>query len=157
MAAPRFRAAALLQARRLAGLTQSELAARAVQEEDRGAGGLSGTERARRVRTWQGRIGAWERGVDSPSASYVPTLARLVGVEPLVLFDVDPAAPSFTALRLSAGLTLQALAAVTGMSYTSLYRMSRGVAPVPAEAGVRLAAALGVSGRELAEAIARDR
>jgi hypothetical protein len=38
----------------------------------------------------EGRIGAWERGIDTPSATYIPTLARVLGVEPLALFDIDP-------------------------------------------------------------------
>jgi hypothetical protein len=42
----------------------------------------------------------------------------VLGVEPLALFDVDPAEPSFTALRMAAGLTLQALSDATGISYT---------------------------------------
>jgi hypothetical protein len=62
----------------------------------------------------ESRIGAWERGIDTPSATYIPTLAGVLGVEPLALFDVDPAAPSFTVLRMAAGVTLQALSKATG-------------------------------------------
>ena len=106
-------------------------------------------ERVRRVRTWQGRIGAWESGIDSPSAPNVPTLARLLGVEPLDLYDVNPSAPSFTALRFAAGMTLQSLAEATGISYTSLHRMLRGVTTLSADAVDQLSAVLGVSSAEV--------
>jgi len=148
-----------LEARQRANLTQLELATRAAAEppgqqpvfKDDPA-----RERARRIAAWENRIGAWERGIDTPSATYVPTLARVLGVEPLSLFDADPAAPSFTALRLAAGLTLQALAEATGISYTSLHRMARGVARAPDDAASKLANALGVTVAQLRASIDHD-
>lgn len=80
----------------------------------------------------------------------------MLGVEPLDLFAVDPGEPSFRALRLAAGLTLQALAEATGISYTSLHRMSRGVAKVPDEAARRIAVALGVTVTQLRASIERE-
>lgn len=162
MAVLKFRPAALLEARQRAGLTQLQLARLAENAASHQAAGLlqsadEKTETARRIRTWDSRIRAWERGIDAPSAPYIPTLARLLDLAPLSLFDVDPAEPSFTALRLAAGLTLQALADRTGLPYTSLHRMVRGVTPIPAGTAGRLAAALGVTRAELLESIARDR
>lgn len=58
--------------------------------------------------------------MDSPSARYVPILARLLDVEPLALFEVDAAAPPFTALRLAAGFTLKDLSGAAAISFTSL-------------------------------------
>jgi transcriptional regulator with XRE-family HTH domain len=158
--APRFRPTVLLKARERANLTQLQLATRA--SEATGGGRLPETsdaaaEQARRIRTWESRIGAWERGVDTPSATYIPTLARLLDLEPLSLFEVDPTAPPFTALRLAAGLTLQALANTTGLSYTSLHRMVRGVTQLPEDAASRIARALSVAPADLVAAIERDR
>ena len=161
MASPRFRPSVLLEARRRAKLTQLELATLAEEaalvERQPVSKSDQPEERARRISAWESRIGAWERGIDTPSATYIPTLARVLGVEPLALFDVDPAAPSFTALRMAAGLTLQALSEATGISYTSLHRMARGVARVPDDAAERLAETLGVAPAELRASIDRDR
>lgn len=160
MAVPKFRPSALLEARERAGLTQLQLATLAESATSRPSGGASQSadvETTRRIRTWDSRIRAWERGIDAPSAPYIPTLAQLLDLAPLSLFDVDPAAPSFTALRLAAGLTLQALADRTGLPYTSLHRMVRGVTQMPAGTEGRLATALGITRAELLESIARDR
>lgn len=161
VAVPKFRPSALLAARERAGLTQLQLATLAENATSRTTVGSAQsvaeeTETARRVRTWDSRIRAWERGIDAPSAPYIPTLANLLDLPPLSLFDVDPAAPSFTALRLAAGLTLQALARRTGLPYTSLHRMVRGVTQMPAGTAARLAKALGVTRDELLASIARD-
>lgn len=159
MAAPRFRPSALLEAREKAGLTQLKLATLA-EQASRPLGGPSPApdpDTVRRIRSWESRIGAWERGIDAPSAAYIPTLARLLDLAPLTLFDVDPSAPPFTALRLAAGLTLQALAKATGLSYTSLHRMVRGVTQMPDQTAAQLVSALGVTRDELLAAIARDR
>jgi transcriptional regulator with XRE-family HTH domain len=158
---PRFRPSVLLEGRQRAQLTQLELAILA-EEAARAARqpvskGDPAEERMRRVSAWENRIGAWERGIDSPSATYIPTLARVLGIEPLALFDVDPASPPFTALRMAAGLTLQALSEATGISYTSLHRMARGMAKVPDCAAARLAATLGVTPAELRASIDRER
>jgi transcriptional regulator with XRE-family HTH domain len=161
VAVPRFRPSVLLEGRQRAQLTQLELATLA-EDAARAARqpvsiGEPAEERMRRVSAWESRIGAWERGIDSPSATYIPTLARVLGIEPLALFDVDPASPPFTALRMAGGLTLQALSEATGISYTSLYRMGRGVARVPDDAAERLAETLGVTPAELRASIDRER
>jgi transcriptional regulator with XRE-family HTH domain len=149
-----------LEARRRASLTQLELAMRAEAAEPTGLQPVfkddPARERARRIAAWENRIGAWERGIDAPSVTAIPTLAGVLGIEPLSMFDADPAAPSFTALRLAAGLTLQALAEATGISYTSLHRMARGVSSVPDDAARKLADALGVTVPELRASIDRD-
>ncbi len=162
---PKFRASVLLEARERAGLSQVELATLAEQatavkpdkaSKQRSAKAIA-EETRRRVRTWQSRLGAWERGVDSPSAAYVPMLARLVDVPPLAFYDVDPVAPSFTALRFARGLTLRELADATGVSYTSLHRMLRGVTELSMDVVDRLAPALEVGSAEVLAAIERDR
>ena len=154
---PRFRRCVLIEARERAKLTQRQLAMLAEDVSSTTYRHVGDQERVRRVGAWEGRIGAWERGIDAPSAAYVPVLARVLEIDPLLMFDVDPSAPPFTALRLAAGLTLQALARETGTSYTSLHRMVRGVTRVPDDAGRRLAATLKVSLPELLDSIERDR
>lgn len=161
MAVPRFRPSVLLEARERAKLTQLKLATLCENASSQ-VGRLSTTsarddEHVRRIGAWESRIGAWERGIDAPSATYVPILATVLDVEPLALFEVDPAAPPFTALRMAAGLTLQALAEATGISYTSLYRMVRGVSRLSGEAAEQLADRLGVTVPELVASIGRDR
>lgn len=161
MASPRFRAAVILEARQRANLTQLELATLADEATNPGRRAASkskqAVERTLRIGAWESRIGAWERGVDAPSAPYVPTLARVLGVKPLELFEVDPVRPPFTALRLASGFTLQALSEATGISYTSLHRMTRGVSKMPDDAAKRLAKTLAISVAELHASIARDR
>jgi len=150
----------LLQARERANLTQLELATLAAvgaRDGNRSPDSDRPAEQARRIRTWESRIGAWERGIDQPSAQAVPVFARLLGIPPLALFDVNPSSPPVTALRFAAGLTLQALADTTGLSYTSLHRMLRGVTQMPNETAGRLAEALGVTTDELLASIARER
>jgi transcriptional regulator with XRE-family HTH domain len=161
VAVPKFRPSALLEARERAGLTQLQLATLAdrafPRTPPRGSKLSPEDEAVRRIRTWDSRIRAWERGIDAPSAPYIPTLAQLLDLPPLSLFDIDPAAPTFTALRLAAGLTLQALADRTGLPYTSLHRMVRGVTQMPTGTAGRLAEALGVTRDELLASVARDR
>jgi transcriptional regulator with XRE-family HTH domain len=112
-AVPRVRQSVLLDARRRENLTQLQPAMRAMAaepaERQSPSRGDASEERARRIAAWENWIGAWERGVDAQSAPYIPPLARAVGVDPLALFDVDLAGRPFTALRMAAGLTLQAL------------------------------------------------
>src|SRR6478609_7719944 len=76
VAVPRFRPSVLLEGRQRAQLTQLELATLA-EEAARAARqpvskGDPAEERTRRVSAWESRIGAWERGIDSPSATYIP-------------------------------------------------------------------------------------
>jgi len=71
MATPRFRPGVLVGARERARLTQLQLATRgdeATDHEQLPAEGDAAAEQARRIRTWESRIGAWERGIDAPSA-----------------------------------------------------------------------------------------
>ncbi len=154
---PKFRPSALLEARQQAGLTQVQLAALAVAAATpTDLARDDPEEQARRVDAWASRISAWEGGVDAPSAPYVPNLARVLGLAPLAFFVVDPAAPTFTALRLAAGKTIVALAESTGISYTSLHRMVRGVSRLSDTSAEQLADALHVTPAEVVAAIARE-
>lgn len=124
MPAPRFRRELLAELRERAGLTRTELARRV---------GVASGE----------RIGSWERGIDQPSAPYLPRLAQALGVEPIELLDVDVKAPTFTALRYVAGLTIEDLAKAVGVRYGVMQRIDRGVVEPPDDLVKRLAAALG--------------
>ena len=77
----------LRQARLAAGLSREDLAQRA------------GVRSADRIRDW-------ERGAHAPQARYVPQLAAALGVDPVALYDVDPARPTLRVLRLARGLSL---------------------------------------------------
>ena len=157
MAVPKFRPSVLLEARRQAELTQSQLADLADSAATPSDSARDKPqERTRRVEAWASRISAWEGGIDAPSAPYVPTLARVLGLDPLALFVVDPAGPTFTALRLAAGKTIVALAESTGISYTSLHRMVRGVSRLSDTSAEQLADALHVTPAEVVAAIARE-
>jgi transcriptional regulator with XRE-family HTH domain len=81
----------------------------------------------------------------------------LLGADPFELYDVDPSAPTFTALRFAAGMTLKTLAKTTGISYTSLHRMVRGVTELSPDAVNSLSAALGASPTDILAAVERDR
>lgn len=157
LAVPKFRSSALLETRQQAGLSQSQLAALAdAAATPTDLARDDPKERTRRVDAWASRISAWEGGVDAPSAPYVPPLARVLGLAPLALFVVDPAAPTFSALRLAAGKTIVALAEATGISYTSLHRMTRGVSQLSDTAAQQLAVALQVTPAEVVASIVRE-
>jgi anti-anti-sigma factor len=85
----------LWQARLAAELAREDLAQRA------------GVQLADRIRDW-------ERGAHAPQARYVARLAAALGVDPVVLYDVDPARPPLRVLRLARGVSLQQLAELAG-------------------------------------------
>ena len=124
-------ARALKQARRRAGLTQRELAARA---------GLRSADRVR----------DWERGVHAPRATYVPRLAAALAVEPLALYDVDPSRPPLAVLRRARGLSLQRLAAAAGVPLMTCHRIEQGTARPDTAVLARLSTALGVPAEQMA-------
>jgi transcriptional regulator with XRE-family HTH domain len=160
VAAPRFRPEILIEARRTAGLTQAglaRLAARAITEAHGENSASSPTEAAPHARAIQDRISAWERGVDAPTAPYLPVLGQVLGLDPVTLLDVEADSPPFTALRLASGWTLKALEKETGINYSSLHRMSHGAARLSDDAARRLAKALHVSRAELIASIERER
>ena len=137
MPAPRFRRALLTELRERAGLTRTELARRV---------GVASGE----------RIGSWERGIDQPSAPYLPRLAQALGVEPIELLDLDAEAPTFTALRYVAGLTIEDLAKAVGVRYGVMQRIDRGVVEPRDDLAKRLAAALGVKTAQVVAAHRRQ-
>lgn len=97
----------LRQMRLAAGMTRADLAERAsVRSVD--------------------RIRDWEQGVHAPQARHVPRLAAALGVDPLVLYDVDPARPSLRVLRLTRGLSLQQLAEHAGVPVMTCQRIEQG-------------------------------
>ncbi|RBY92457.1 XRE family transcriptional regulator [Blastococcus sp. TF02-8] len=97
----------LRHARLAAGLTREDLAQRA------------GVRSADRIRDW-------ERGAHAPQARYVPRLAAALGVDPVALYDVDPARPTLRVLRLARGLSLQQLAQLTGVPIMTCQRIEQG-------------------------------
>lgn len=127
----------LRQGRHNVGLTQRELAAR--------TGVRSVT-----------RIPAWERGIEQPSAPYVPRLAGVLEIDPLTFYFIDKDAPPFSALRMAAGLTLKALSTASDVPYTTCYRIEHGQATPTGRALSRLARALRTTREETAAAIERE-
>ena len=117
--------------------------------------GLGRTELARRVNVWdRATVGAWEHGVQQPSARKIPLLADALGVRPLDLFELD-SPPSLATLRRAAGLTLMQLAARTDMSYARCQRLEKGLLIPSSAERARLAAALGVRRKDIQSAAHR--
>jgi transcriptional regulator with XRE-family HTH domain len=56
----------------------------------------------------------------------VPRLAAALGVDPVVLYDVDPARPTLRVLRLARGLSLQQLAQQAGVPIMTCQRIEQG-------------------------------
>jgi transcriptional regulator with XRE-family HTH domain len=131
---PRFRTELVQEARERLGLSRSELAE------------LAGVTRE--------RVWAWERGRDQPTASVVPPLARALGLSPMDLLDVDPDRPTFAALRIAAGVTLQDLAHRTGIPYTRVHRIERGTSSASAQDVAALSRVLEVPAKRLRVALA---
>jgi transcriptional regulator with XRE-family HTH domain len=90
------------------------------------AAGMTQEQLARSIGSDQTRVSEWERGLFSPRPEQVPALAAAVGVNPLQLLDIQPEGPELEALRLAAGLSLQAIAAAVGTSVSRYRRMERG-------------------------------
>lgn len=141
VAQARLRTSYLVALRKAAGLTQADLAALI---------GSPGREL---------RVGEWERGEVQPRPQFLARLAAALGVPPLELLDVDAADPPLIALRLAAGLTLDQVSQVTGLSITAYRRLEIGVVRRnPEPAGMqRLAGALGVSLERLGRSLQRSR
>ncbi len=97
-------------------LRQARLAARLTREDLAQRAGVRSTDRIR----------DWERGSHAPQARYVPRLAAALGVDPVVLYDVDPARPPLRVLGLARGLSLQQLAELAGVSIMTCQRIEQG-------------------------------
>ncbi|MCW2525281.1 MAG: putative transcriptional repressor [Pseudonocardiales bacterium] len=136
MAPMRFRGTVLRAHRLRLGLTQRELAERADLASP-------------------GRIAAWERGVEQPSASYVPKLARALGVSALSLYGTAAKDPDFKTLLMAAGLSLLALSAASGVPYTTCQRIEHGVSRPSQDAVAQLAAALECTPEVVTRALSR--
>jgi transcriptional regulator with XRE-family HTH domain len=119
-----FRGTVLRAARSRVGLTQAELAERA---------GIADV----------GRISNWERGVDQPTPAVVPHLAEALGLNPAELYEA--ALGSFEVMRRAAGLSLMALAELTGLGYKRVRGIEKGLRVPTADDAARLASALDVS------------
>jgi transcriptional regulator with XRE-family HTH domain len=98
----------LAQRRKAAGWTQAQLAAQL------GAAGRL-------------RVGQWERGLEQPQPRYISRLAAALHLDAVELLAVDVENPPLQALRLAAGLTLAEIAAASGMSYSTYYRLENGL------------------------------
>ena len=111
-----------------------------------------------RLGTREQRVGEWERGTQQPHPRQLVALARELQVPPLQLLDVDADDPPLEALRLAAGLTLQELAEVSGVPFSTYRRLEVGAvrgAPSLQTLG-SLSAALQVSSERVAAALARS-
>lgn len=138
MAGARLRGDLITQLRRAAGQRQVDIAAR--------------------LGTREQRIGEWERGEQQPHPRQIVALARELQVPPLHLLDVDPDDPPLQALRLAAGLTLQQVAAASGVAFSTYRRLEGGgVRSSPSSQMLRaLSAALQVAPDRVVAALARS-
>jgi transcriptional regulator with XRE-family HTH domain len=71
------------------------------------------------------------------------------------LLEVDAAAPTFAAIRITRGVTLQELAKRTGIPYTRIHRLERGTTRASADDVVALGRVLQVSAKQVRDALAR--
>ncbi|WAX55817.1 helix-turn-helix domain-containing protein [Jatrophihabitans cynanchi] len=140
MAQARFRGDRLAEARRQNGMSQSQLAE---------AIGTAGRE----------RISQWERGVEQPQPKLLRAVADVLGVDPLLLMDVDTGARTLRDLRLAAGMSLRDARTAAGLPYTTYYRLENGVGTVPPSRKLlsQVARALGVPVTVVGPAIERSR
>lgn len=104
------------------------------------------------------RVGEWERGTQQPHPRQLVALARELQVPPLQLLDVDADDPPLQALRLAAGLTLQEVAAASGIPFSSYRRLEVGAARgAPSSQTLHLlSSALHVAPERVAAAVARS-
>lgn len=138
MSVARLRGDRVTQLRRAAGKRQVDLAS------------LLGTR--------EQRVGEWERGTQQPRPRQLVALARELRVPPLHLLDVDADDPPLQALRLAAGLTLQEMAAASGIPFSTYRRLEVGAlrrAPSPHTLRL-LSEALHITPERIAAAVARS-
>jgi transcriptional regulator with XRE-family HTH domain len=106
------------------------------------------------------RVGMWERGEARPHARLIPLIAHQLRIDPLTLLDGRSDTPDLTRLRVAAGLSLQDMAARTGMPVTSYHRLENRGAPqggLPAGTAKAIAATLGISTARVIALLARSR
>lgn len=92
------------------GFSGSKLAAGRV------AAGLTQERLAQMLATEQTRVSEWERGVMTPRPNLMPKLAAAIGMDALNFLAENPDAPSLEDMRLAAGLTMQEVADLLGIS-----------------------------------------
>ncbi len=139
MARPLLRGDRLQAAREAMGLTREELATRLELSSP-------------------ARIRVWEMGLERPRPRFVPRLAAALGVDPLHLFDVDPADPPLAALRLAVGLATNEVTA-PGLSVMTYVRLEDGRPGVDPSARVvaAIAEVLEVDAPRVEAAVRRSR
>ncbi len=124
----------------------------------RRAAGQRQVDFAARLGTREQRVGEWERGTQQPHPRQLVALARELQVPPLQLLDVDADDPPLQALRLAAGLTLQQMAAASGVAFSTYRRLEVGAVrgnPSP-HTLQKLSAALQIAPERIAAALARS-
>ncbi len=87
---------------------------------------ISQGDLAAAVGTYRPRVSLWERGLEQPQARYLPALGTTLRVPALWLLDTDHDDPSLAALRVAAGLSVPEVAEITGIPYTTYYRVESG-------------------------------
>ena len=124
----------------------------------RRAAGQRQIDLANRLGTREQRVGEWERGTHQPHPRLLVALARELHVPPLQLLDVDVDDPPLHALRLAAGLTLQQMAAASGVAFSTYRRLEVGAvrgSPSP-ETLQKISAALHVAPGRVTAALGRS-
>jgi len=124
----------------------------------RRAAGQRQIDLADHLGTREQRVGEWERGTQQPHPRQLVALARELQVPPLQLLDVDADDPPLQALRLAAGLTLQQVAATSGIAFSTYRRLEVGtVRGQPSLHTLQLlSAVLRVAPERIAAALARS-
>lgn len=101
------------------------------------------------------RISLWERGVEQPGPVYIPLLATALSISPLDLLVGGRDEPTMRTLRLAAGLSLKAMSAASGVSYSTCQRLDQGTGRLTPDSAASLAVALGVTTAEIKSAAER--
>lgn len=133
---PEFDPEALRAARRQAGLTQVELAAKL---------GTDGN-----------RVSQWERGAHRPSPTWIGVVANALGVHPAVITG-GATVQTLAVLRRRAGLTQDQLGALVGVGGSTINRLERGKTKLSAALELELAVALNVTVAAVRRGYARSR
>ncbi len=118
--------------------------------------GLSQKQLAARLQVSQSQVSDWERGAVNPRARNLHTAAALLEVPMAELVDFDTA-PTLRQLRQRAGLSQRELASALAISQQAYHKLERGVVALRPEAAAVLADLLGAAVDDVLAAWRRTR
>lgn len=72
------------------------------------------------------RVSRWELGTSVPRPDFLVKLARALGIQPMILIQLEGEIPDLRALRLKAGLTVPDLIGRANLSVPTYYSWEQG-------------------------------